>query len=211
MVQIHSPRPFYFPLSYGLRVQLPGALQHVKLVRLVQQLWMNPSNETKNWAQLPAGAQFLNVIESVFSGMARGIIHNSDYCSVEAAKDAIDRYYAGGTNTFEYARKEQGVRFGDKNGSRVNFTRVIIAKIPFIAGERPCETEHYPRMTSLQDELAGPVKIASLMLMAGVMSAATGRQNFCTMSLEAAGSPAQPSRAVGRWSTRWRTCRRDLP
>jgi hypothetical protein len=43
-------------------------------------------------APLPAGAQFLNVIESVFSGMARGIIHNSDYCSVEAAKEAIDRY-----------------------------------------------------------------------------------------------------------------------
>jgi putative ABC transport system permease protein len=30
-------------------------------------------------------------------------------------------------------------------------------------------SEHYPRMTSLQDELAGPVKNASLMLMAGVM------------------------------------------
>lgn len=36
-------------------------------------------------APLPIGAQFLNVIESVFSGMARAIIHNSDYFSVEAA------------------------------------------------------------------------------------------------------------------------------
>jgi hypothetical protein len=44
-------------------------------------------------APLPAGAQFLNVIESVFSGMAKGIIHNSDYPSAEAAKDAIDRYF----------------------------------------------------------------------------------------------------------------------
>jgi hypothetical protein len=43
-------------------------------------------------APLPACAQFLNVIESVFSGMARAIIHNSDYPSVEAAMDAIDRY-----------------------------------------------------------------------------------------------------------------------
>jgi len=41
---------------------------------------------------LPAGAQFLNVIESVFSGMARAIIHNSDYPSVIAATEAIDRY-----------------------------------------------------------------------------------------------------------------------
>ena len=41
---------------------------------------------------LPAGAQFLNVIESVFSGMARAIIHNSDYDSVEQAKASVDRY-----------------------------------------------------------------------------------------------------------------------
>src|ERR1019366_6054048 len=37
-------------------------------------------------APLPAGAQFLNVIESVFSGMARAIIHNSDYKSMDVAK-----------------------------------------------------------------------------------------------------------------------------
>jgi DDE superfamily endonuclease len=43
-------------------------------------------------APLPTGAQFLNVIESVFSGMARAIIHNSDYRSVDDAKAAIDRY-----------------------------------------------------------------------------------------------------------------------
>ncbi|PQV51907.1 transposase [Paraburkholderia sp. BL21I4N1] len=42
---------------------------------------------------LPASAQFLNVIESVFSGMARAIIHNSNHPSVEAASDAIDRYF----------------------------------------------------------------------------------------------------------------------
>ena len=45
-------------------------------------------------APLPARAQFLNVIESVFSGMARAIIHNSDYKSVDDAKMAIDRYFA---------------------------------------------------------------------------------------------------------------------
>jgi hypothetical protein len=44
-------------------------------------------------APLPTGAQFLNVIESVFSGMAKGIIHNSDYPSAQAAKDALDRYF----------------------------------------------------------------------------------------------------------------------
>jgi hypothetical protein len=45
-------------------------------------------------APLPAGAQFLNVIESVFSGMARAIIHNSDYPSVEAVQAAIGLYFA---------------------------------------------------------------------------------------------------------------------
>ena len=42
---------------------------------------------------LPAGAQFLNVIESVFSGMSRAIVHNSDYASVGDAKVAISRYF----------------------------------------------------------------------------------------------------------------------
>ncbi len=45
-------------------------------------------------APLPACAQFLNVIESVFSGMSRAIIRNSDYESVEVAKAAIDRHFA---------------------------------------------------------------------------------------------------------------------
>jgi transposase len=44
-------------------------------------------------APLPSGAQFLNVIESVFSGMARAVIHNSDYESVNECKLAIDRYF----------------------------------------------------------------------------------------------------------------------
>lgn len=43
---------------------------------------------------LPSSAQFLNIIESVFSGMAKAIIHNSDYASKENAMRAIDRYFA---------------------------------------------------------------------------------------------------------------------
>lgn len=44
-------------------------------------------------APLPACAQFLNVIESVFSGMAKAVIHNSDYQSVDECKTAIDLYF----------------------------------------------------------------------------------------------------------------------
>lgn len=48
---------------------------------------------TLELAPLPASAQFLNVIESVFSGMARAIIHSSNYASVKSAQEAIDRYF----------------------------------------------------------------------------------------------------------------------
>jgi len=44
-------------------------------------------------APLPSSAQFLNVIESVFSGMAKAVLHNSNYESVEACMAAIDRHF----------------------------------------------------------------------------------------------------------------------
>lgn len=59
-------------------------------------------------APLPARSQFLNVIESVFSGMARAIIHNSDYPSVETAKCAIDRYFEERNNHFSASPKRAG-------------------------------------------------------------------------------------------------------
>ena len=59
-------------------------------------------------APLPAGAQFLNVIESVFSGMARAIIHNSDYKSMDLAKAAIDRYFGDRNANFQRHPKRAG-------------------------------------------------------------------------------------------------------
>jgi transposase len=59
-------------------------------------------------APLPAGAQFLNVIESVFSGMARAIIHNSDYASLEAAKQAIDKHFTTRNDSFREHPKRAG-------------------------------------------------------------------------------------------------------
>lgn len=61
-------------------------------------------------APLPSCAQFLNVIESVFSGMARAIIHNSDYPSVDACKAAIDRHFGERNQHF----KAHPQRAGDK-------------------------------------------------------------------------------------------------
>jgi transposase len=59
-------------------------------------------------APLPAGAQFLNVIESVFSGMARAIIHNSDYTSIDVAKAAIDQYFGDRNANFQQHPKRAG-------------------------------------------------------------------------------------------------------
>jgi transposase len=57
---------------------------------------------------LPSHAQFLNVIESVFSGMARAIIHNSDYDSVEHAQLAITRYFDARNKSFAEAPRRAG-------------------------------------------------------------------------------------------------------
>jgi transposase-like protein/transposase len=64
---------------------------------------------------LPSSAQFLNVIESVFSGMARAIIHNSDFPSLEAAQDAIDKYFAERNEQYSKHPKRAGLKiWGDE-------------------------------------------------------------------------------------------------
>jgi DDE superfamily endonuclease len=42
---------------------------------------------------LPSKAQFLNVIESVFSGLSRAVLHNSDFPDTDTAKQMIDEYF----------------------------------------------------------------------------------------------------------------------
>lgn len=57
-------------------------------------------------AALPSGAQFSNVIESVFSGLARAILHNSNHQSGFGCKEAIDRYFADRNQAFlEHPRR----------------------------------------------------------------------------------------------------------
>jgi transposase len=57
---------------------------------------------------LPAQAQFLNVIESIFSGMARAVIHNSDYATVADAQAAITRYLEDRNRSFAAAPRRAG-------------------------------------------------------------------------------------------------------
>ena len=83
-----------------------------------------------NTAPLPAGAQFLNVIESVFSGMAKGIIHNSDYPSAEAAKDAIDRYFKERNDHFLRCPKRAGRKIWGKERVPSEFSEANNCKDP---------------------------------------------------------------------------------
>ena len=65
-------------------------------------------------APLPTGAQFLNVIESVFSGMSRAILHNSDYKSVNECTMAIDRYFYERNKVFAANPKRAGRKIWGK-------------------------------------------------------------------------------------------------
>jgi hypothetical protein len=81
-------------------------------------------------APLPAGAQFLNVIESVFSGMARAVIHNSDYQSKDDAKAAIDRYFCERNGNFRLTPQRAGKRIWGKERQPATFSEANNCKDP---------------------------------------------------------------------------------
>jgi transposase len=57
---------------------------------------------------LPANAQFLDVIESVFSGMKKAVIHNSNYQSSDEMKGAISRHFRERNTFFSENPKRAG-------------------------------------------------------------------------------------------------------
>ena len=65
-------------------------------------------------APLPSNAQFLNVIESVFSGMSKAIIHNCEYQSVDECKLAIDKYFSERNEAFLENPKRTGKKLWGK-------------------------------------------------------------------------------------------------
>jgi len=79
---------------------------------------------------LPAVARFLNVIESVFSGMAKAILHNSDYQSEEHCKAAIDRYFEERNAAYRRNPRRAGKRFGDKSLSNPVLHQATTARTP---------------------------------------------------------------------------------
>jgi hypothetical protein len=73
-------------------------------------------------APLPTRAQFLNVIESIFSGMARAVIHSSNYQSVDEAKAAIDRYFDERNAYFKQHPKRAGGKIWRKEPEAAVFS-----------------------------------------------------------------------------------------
>ena len=93
--------------------------------RLAEQI--EDHNSSGTWpvvgtAPLPARAQFLNVIESVFSGMARAVIQNSNYVSVEEAKAAIDRYFEERNTYFKEHPRKAGNKIWGNERVAANFS-----------------------------------------------------------------------------------------
>jgi transposase len=81
-------------------------------------------------APLPSGAQFLNVIESVFSGMARAIIANSNYASIDEARAAIDRYIQDRNEKFKCTPKRAGGSIWEKEREPPRFSESNNCKDP---------------------------------------------------------------------------------
>jgi hypothetical protein len=79
---------------------------------------------------LPSRAQFLNVLEAVFSGMARAIIHNSDYQSVQEAKRAIDRYIRERNRYFTRYPKRAGRKIWGQERVPCRFSEANNCKDP---------------------------------------------------------------------------------
>jgi hypothetical protein len=63
---------------------------------------------TIEFIPLPSSAQFLNVVEAVFSGMKRAVIHNSDYQSADEMKTAISTHLSDRNQFFINNPKRAG-------------------------------------------------------------------------------------------------------
>jgi transposase len=81
-------------------------------------------------APLPARAQFLNVIESVFSGMARAVIHNSNYKTADEARAAIDRYFDERNKHFREHPRRAGNKIWGKERVPPEFSQSNNCKDP---------------------------------------------------------------------------------
>ena len=62
---------------------------------------------------LPTSSQFLDVIEAIFSGMKKAVIHHSNYRSEEEMKAAISRHFVERNEYFLANPKRAGKKIWD--------------------------------------------------------------------------------------------------
>lgn len=63
---------------------------------------------------LPSRSQYLNVVESVFSGLKRAVIHNSDYRCVYEMKSAISQHFRDRNHYFKLNPERAGNKIWDR-------------------------------------------------------------------------------------------------
>nr|WP_082855799.1 IS630 family transposase [Mucilaginibacter sp. L294] len=79
-------------------------------------------------APLPARAPHLNIIESVFSGMSRSVIRNSDYESVIECRTAIDNYFTKRNLHYQENPKKAGNKIWGKEKVKPVFDKANICR-----------------------------------------------------------------------------------
>jgi hypothetical protein len=71
-----------------------------------------------------------NIAIAVFSGMARAVIHNSDYPAVDQAKAAIDRHFQDRNTDFKKHPKPAGRKNWGQEQARSEFLESNNCKNP---------------------------------------------------------------------------------
>ncbi|GAB3909997.1 IS630 family transposase [Mucilaginibacter boryungensis] len=80
---------------------------------------------------LPSCTQYLNVIESVFSGLAKAVIHNSDYQSMDECRQAIDLHFKARNQHFKDNPKRAGQKIWGKEIVAPQFSETHHTRKPF--------------------------------------------------------------------------------
>ncbi|WP_219127486.1 IS630 family transposase [Mucilaginibacter sp. 21P] len=80
------------------------------------------------FAPLPNTTQWMNVIEAVFGGLARAVIHNSDYKSVDECKTAIDLYFKDRNEHFRLNPKKAGDRIWGLETTKAVFSEAHVTR-----------------------------------------------------------------------------------
>lgn len=85
-----------------------------RLQKFLNEVNSNEEGPTVKVVPLPKQSQFLNVIESIFSGMKKAVIDNSDYQSEDEMKAAISRHFEERNEYFKENPKRAGKKIWDK-------------------------------------------------------------------------------------------------